>query len=242
MNSVSDVPVAVVTGGARGIGQAISARLAQIGYKVYAASRFEPEEPLPEGVSHAVVDVTDPISVTSFFKALAVRDGRVDVLVNNAGAAGSDRLDDPSDSLWRHILATNLDGAYACVKAALPLMSARTGCIINIASVLGLKGVPDQPAYVAAKHGLVGLTRALAHALGPNGITVNAICPGWVDTQMAQGRFQTLGITSDEAASSAPTGRITTPSEVAGMVAYLVSKDAANVTGQAIAIDGGWLA
>jgi NAD(P)-dependent dehydrogenase (short-subunit alcohol dehydrogenase family) len=242
MRSVSDRPVAVVTGGARGIGQAISARLAQRGYTVYAASRTAPEEPLPDGVRHAVLDVTNSASVTSFFNALAEENGRVDVLVNNAGAAGSDRLDDPSDDVWRHILATNLDGAYTCVKAALPLMPAQTGRIINIASVLGLKGVPDQPAYVAAKHGLVGLTRALAHALGQNGITVNAICPGWVDTEMARGRFQTLGMTEEEAARSAPTGRITTPDEVAGMVAYLVSADAANVTGQALVIDGGWLA
>jgi NAD(P)-dependent dehydrogenase (short-subunit alcohol dehydrogenase family) len=242
MNPVSDRPVAVITGGSRGLGQAISARLAQTGFKDYAASRTVPDEPLPDGVQHAVLDVTDSASVTSFFNVLAEGDRRVDVLVNNAGAAASDRLDDLCNDVWRHVLATNLDGAYTCVKAALPLIPAQTGRIINIASVLGLKGVPDQPAYVAAKHGLVGLTRALAHALGQNGITVNAICPGWVDTSMARGRFQTLGITEEEAARSAPTGRITTPEEVAGLVAYLVSTDAANITGQALVIDGGWLA
>lgn len=242
MSQSSKHPVAVVTGGGRGIGYAISARLSREGYKVYAGSRSRPREPLPDGISHAVIDVTDPVLVHSFFEKLAQSEGRIDVLVNNAGAAGSDRLDDPSDAVWRHILATNLDGAYACTKAALPLMKGGAGRIINIASVLGMKGVPDQPAYVAAKHGLVGLTRALAHALGPHGITVNAICPGWVDTEMAQERFRTLGITAGEAARSVPTGRITAPQEIAGMVAYLVSPDASNITGQALVIDGGWLA
>ena len=106
----------------------------------------------------------------------------------------------------------------------------------------GLRGVPDQPAYCAAKHGLIGLTRSLALAVAPRGITVNAICPGWVDTEMAQARFRDLGITPAQAAAGVPLGRIATPEDVAGVVAFLLSPAASHITGHALPVDGGGLA
>jgi len=166
---------------------------------------------------------------------------RVDALVNCAGIAGANRLDG-DDALWHAIIASNLHGTYHTCKAALPLLPDRTGRIVNIASVLGLRGVPDQTAYCAAKHAVVGFSRALALAVAPRGITVNALCPGWVDTDMAHQRYAELGITAEQAAAGVPTGRIATPAEVADAVLWLLRPEARGITGHALPIDGGGLA
>jgi NAD(P)-dependent dehydrogenase (short-subunit alcohol dehydrogenase family) len=166
--------IAVVTGGTRGIGWAIATRLAADGYRVIVAARHAPANSKFE---FRACDVTDVASVRALFAGLT----QVDALVNCAGLAGANALEG-DDALWHAIIAANLHGTYYCCKAALPLLPDGRGRIVNIASVLGLRGVPDQTAYCAAKHGVVGLTRALALALAPRGITVNAICPGWVDT------------------------------------------------------------
>lgn len=225
--------LAVVTGGTRGIGLAIARRLVSDGFGVIAAAR-SPAADLPWGVTFAPLDVTDRAAVDAFFAGLP----KLDLLVNNAGLAGS-QDNDADDTLWHAILATNLTGAWYCSRAALRLLPDRTGRIVNIASVLGLRGVPDQPAYVAAKHGVIGLTRAMAMQAAPRGITVNAICPGWVDTEMAAQRFGEIGITAEEAAAGVPVGRIASPWEVADMVAFLARAGAGSITGQAIPIDGG---
>lgn len=225
----------VVTGGTKGIGRAIAARLAEDGATVIAVARHVAD--LPAGVSFAACDVTDPASVKNLFAGL----GRVDALVNAAGLAGPNPLL-PDDPLWGAILAVNLTGPWLCSTAALPNMPDRVGRIVNISSTLGLRGVPDQPAYCAAKHGLIGLTRSLALAVAARGITVNAVCPGWVDTEMAQARFRDLGITPAEAAQSVPMRRIATPEDVAGIVAFLLSPAAAHLTGHALPVDGGALA
>ena len=128
--------------------------------------------------------------------------------------------------------------SYRCTRAALPLMNS-PGRIVFIASVLGLHAVPDQIAYCASKHGVVGLARAFALALAPRGITVNAICPGWVDTAMARARHAELGITAAEAAAGTPTGAMAQPAEIAALLMHLCSPAACNITGQAIVIDGG---
>jgi NAD(P)-dependent dehydrogenase (short-subunit alcohol dehydrogenase family) len=226
--------VAAVTGGTRGIGRAIAARLAADGYRVIVAARRAP--PACEHEFRAC-DVTDPASVRALFAGLA----RVDALVNSAGLAGANALEG-DDSLWHAIVAANLHGTYYCCKAALPLLPDGSGRIVNIASVLGLRGVADQTAYCAAKHGVVGFTRALALAMAPRGITVNAICPGWVDTEMARQRFGELGITAAAVAAGVPTGQIAAPEEVADAVAWLLRPDARSVTGHALPIDGGSLA
>jgi NAD(P)-dependent dehydrogenase (short-subunit alcohol dehydrogenase family) len=236
--------VAVVTGGTRGIGRAIALRLAAEGFRVVATARRPPPEPLPgPGIEFAPCDVADAAQVRALFAGLRERHGRVDVLVNNAGLAGSNPMEaEAGDELWRAILGTNLDGTYHCCKAALPLLPDGAGRIVNIASVLGLRGVPDQTAYCAAKHGVVGLTRALALLLAPRGITVNALCPGWVETEMAAQRLRELSLSQEEAERGVPSGRFVTAEEVAAAVAFLVGVGGASMTGLALPIDGGRLA
>ncbi len=229
--------VALVTGGARGIGAAIAARLVTDGYAVIAAGRRAPTT-LPEGQTFLAMDVADPASVRAGFAGIS----RLDALVNNAGLAGVDTLDPDDHALWHTVMATNLHGAYYCAKAALALLPDATGRIVTIASVLGLRGVPDQAPYVAAKHGVIGLTRALALAAAPRGITVNAVCPGWVDTDMAEARFAALGITRAQASAEIPTGRMTTPDQIADLVAFLLRPSSGSLTGVALPIEGGSLA
>jgi NAD(P)-dependent dehydrogenase (short-subunit alcohol dehydrogenase family) len=225
---------AVVTGGSRGIGRAVAERLRADGFNVIVAARTPPRD---GDLAFRRCDVSDPTAVDALFQGLE----RVDVLVNSAGLAGADPLEG-DHALWHAIIAANLHGTYYTCKAARPLLPDGTGRIVNIASVLGLRGVPDQAAYCAAKHGVIGLTRALAMKLAPRGITVNAICPGWVATEMAEARWQELGMTEADAAAGMPTGRVTTAEEVAAAVAWLIQPQARNVTGHALPIDGGGLA
>ncbi|MDR3534668.1 MAG: SDR family NAD(P)-dependent oxidoreductase [Rhodopila sp.] len=224
---------AVVTGGTRGIGRAVADRLADEGWDVLVVARHATD------TLHRFVacDVADADSVRGVFAGLE----RVDALVNCAGIAGANRLDG-DDALWHAIIGSNLHGTYHCCKAVLPLLPDGTGRIVNIASVLGLRGVPDQTAYCAAKHGVVGFTRALALAVAPRGITVNALCPGWVDTEMAAERYAELGITAEQAAAGVPTGRIASPQEVADATIWLLRPEARSITGHALPIDGGGLA
>jgi NAD(P)-dependent dehydrogenase (short-subunit alcohol dehydrogenase family) len=226
--------IAVVTGGTRGIGKAIAARLAMDGYRVIIVARHA-----PASVEHAFCpcDVTDATAVRALFAEWP----RVDALVNSAGLAGANALHG-DDALWYAIIAANLHATYFCCKAALPLLPDGSGRIVNIASVLGLRGVADQTAYCAAKHGVIGFTRALALAAAPRGITVNAVCPGWVDTDMARQRFGELNITPEAVAAGVPTGHIATPAEVADAVAWLLRPEARSITGHALPIDGGGLA
>jgi NAD(P)-dependent dehydrogenase (short-subunit alcohol dehydrogenase family) len=227
------VKQAVVTGGTRGIGRAIAERLAAENWDVLVLARHAAASPH----RFAFCDVADGESVRRVFAGLS----RIDALVNCAGMAGANRLDG-DDTLWHAIIGSNLHGTYHTCKAAVPLLPDGTGRIVNIASVLGLRGVPDQTAYCAAKHGVVGLTRALALAMASRGITVNALCPGWVATEMAEQRYAELGITAEQAAAGVPTGRIATPEEVADAVAWLLRPEARGITGHALAIDGGGLA
>ena len=225
---------AVVTGGTRGIGRAIADRLRAEGWFVLTLARHAAESPH----QFQACDVSDPIAVRSIFKNLT----RVDALVNCAGIASANRLDSDDDTLWHAIIGSNLHGTYHCCKAALPLLPDATGRIVNIASVLGLRGVPDQTAYCAAKHGVIGFTRSLAMAVAPRGITVNALCPGWVATEMAERRYTELNMTAEQAAAGVPTGRIATPAEIADATIWLLRPESRGITGHALPIDGGGLA
>lgn len=232
--------VVVITGGSRGIGKALVERFQTAG-DIVATCATTPEGVGASGADVGLVcDVTKADDVRAFIAEVVRQLGRIDVLINNAGVAGTTSLEpDSDDELWHRIIDVNLHGTYYVSKHALPHLPDGSGRVINIASVLGLRGVPDQPAYTAAKHAVVGLTRSLAHFTGPRGITVNAICPGWVRTEMSENRWSDLGITEAEAGASAAIGRVVEPSEVADLCFYLASEAAAAITGQAVPIDGG---
>lgn len=225
---------AIVTGGTRGIGRAVTARLRAEGWHVIPIAR---RAPATEDSDFVACDVGDAGQV----QALFARVDRLDALVNCAGIAGANTLDG-DDALWHAIVNSNLSGTYYCCKAALPLLPDGTGRIVNIGSVLGLRGVPDQTAYCAAKHGIVGLTRALALAVAARGITVNVLCPGWVDTDMAHQRYRELGITPEQAAAGVPNGRVATPAEIADAVIWLLRPESRGINGHALPIEGGGLA
>lgn len=241
--------VAFVTGASRGIGEAIALRFGREGARVALAARDVSacerlaERMRAEGQEALAVacDVTDRASVARAIGAAVSRWERIDILVNNAGVGGPTPLGDPDESRWNTILATNLTGAFRVTREASPFLS-RGGRIINMSSVLGRFGVAGFGAYAASKHGIIGLTRSLALELAPRAITVNAICPGWVETEMGREGFRRFGSEEEgrqAAAEMAPLQRVLEADEVAGLAAYLASEDARSLTGQAIVIDGG---
>lgn len=196
--------IILVTGGSKGIGLAAARAFRDEGCRVHICARSDPGD-LPDDLVFHECDVGDAASVRAMFAAIAAREGRLDVLVNNAGISGINPLDaDAGDEIWDMLLQVNLTGTYLCAKAALPLLPDQTGRIVNISSSLGLRGSPDQTAYCAAKHGAIGFTRALALALAPRDITVNAVCPSWVDTDMAARRYPELDIDAEAAAAITP--------------------------------------
>jgi NAD(P)-dependent dehydrogenase (short-subunit alcohol dehydrogenase family) len=225
---------ALVTGGSRGIGAAVARLLASQGWQVVAAARHTPKHPVP---GFRACDLSDPKAARELIAGMT----RIDALVNAAGIAGANPIDASGDALWHAIIGANLHATYHCCSAAQGRLPDGTGRIVNVASTLGLRGVADQTAYCAAKHAVIGYTRALALALAPRHITVNAICPGWTDTAMAAARFAALGITRTEAEAGIPAGRLISPEEIAEAIAFLLGPAAASITGHALPIDGGSL-
>jgi NAD(P)-dependent dehydrogenase (short-subunit alcohol dehydrogenase family) len=246
---------AVVTGGGKGIGRAIALELAARGAGVLVTGRDE--RPLAETVGeiasaggrarHLVSDARDPAGAHEVAARVLRAWGRLDVVVANAGITGTTPMGEPAGlELARTIVETNLLGTYYLFDAAVAAMRG-PGRLVAVSSVLGKMGVAGQGAYCASKAGIHGLVRAVAAEVGPRGITCNAVCPGWVDTEMARGRMQeiagsrgtTYEATRREAAEAMPLKRFVDPEEVARFVAYLCSADAGAITGQALSICGG---
>jgi len=232
----------LVTGGSRGIGLAIVERFKTAGWRVAACARaLDHLAECPADFKFAC-DVTDADAVRDSVAAVVQEFGAIDALINSAGLAGSNPLDPASDdTLWHRVIDVNLNGTYYLTKHAFPHIP-DGGRIVNIGSVLSHTGVADQTAYSASKHAVLGFTRAFAQHAASRGVTVNAVCPGWVRTDMARDRWQELRIDASRAASDAPLGRIVEPAEVAALVYFLASDEAGAITGQAFNIDGGMLA
>ncbi|WP_164419094.1 3-oxoacyl-ACP reductase FabG [Streptomyces salinarius] len=250
--------VALVSGATSGIGRAAARLLAEQGHRVFIGSR-DPEnvsttvkELRAEGleVDGSVLDVRSALSIETFVQAAVDRYGTVDVLVNNAGRSGGGVTADIDDELWYDVVETNLNSVFRLTRAVLTTGGMRgkdRGRIINIASTAGKQGVVLGAPYSASKHGVVGFTKALGNELAPTGITVNAVCPGYVETPMAQrvraGYAAAYDTTEDairdKFTAKIPLGRYSTAEEVAGLVGYLASDTAASITAQALNVCGG---
>lgn len=239
--------LALITGASRGIGRAIAERLAQDGYRlVLLARQPEPLERLCEELVRRGIDAVPLVANLADRDALTeleqtVRELNVAVLVNNAGAGGPyQSLVELPIETWQDLAALNLDAALRLCRCVLPRMAAcGSGRIINIASVYGLAGGSGSVAYTVAKHGLVGLTRALAVEWGPRGVTSNAICPGFIATEMLNNLAQANRERFDQLAAGIPARRLGRPEEVAELVAFMASDVAGYLNGAVIALDGG---
>ena len=248
---------AAVTGGGTGIGAACARELARLGARltlmgrrrdrlIAAAARINAECNAETAIE--VLDVTDAEAVPRAFAAAVQRSGPVEILINNAGDAASAPFVKTSLALFERLMRVNLTGAFLCTQAVLPAMlAAKRGRIVNIASTAGLTGYPYVTAYCASKHGLVGLTRALAIEIAKSGVTVNAVCPGYTETDLVEQAVATITAKTGRSAEAAraslaatsPMERLVTPDEVAASVGFLCLPSSASITGQALAIAGG---
>jgi NAD(P)-dependent dehydrogenase (short-subunit alcohol dehydrogenase family) len=246
----STAPVAVVTGVAQGIGRRVAEALAGEGYALALIDLREPAEVLAavrdRGVEALGVtgDVAEEADVAALAGRVRERFGRVDVLVNNAGISLLAAAEDTTPAQWRRVLAVNLTGPFLlCQAFGRMMLEARAGSIVNVASIAGLRGVADRAAYNASKHGLVGLTRTLAAEWGGRGVRVNAVCPGWVKTEMDAADQAAGGYSDADIVGQVPMGRFAFPGDVAAAVAFLADPERSGfINGVALPVDGGWTA
>lgn len=236
---------ALVTGASRGIGKVCAETLAQAGYRVVVTARSADKlQEVASGIRSSggeaaavVMDMTSAESIAQGIAAVVKEFGRVDVLVNNAGITKDGLAVRMKAADWEQVLATNLSGAFFAIQQVLPgMMRERWGRIINVSSIVGEAGNPGQANYVASKAGLIGLTKALAQEVGSRNITVNAVAPGYIDTEMTEGLSQEL---KEKMISRTPLRRMGTAADVANAIKFLVSDEASFITGHVLDVNGG---
>jgi len=243
VNSNNDKPVAVITGAAQGIGRRTAEVLAQRGYRIAMIDLRMPEARGAEAIGYEA-DVSDDAAVEKFAAFVYDKWGRADVLVNNAGISFIAPAETISGADYRRVLEVNLVAPFLLAKAfGTRMLAVRRGSIVNVASVAGLLGVADRAAYNASKHGLIGLTRTLAAEWGGRGVRVNAVCPGWVKTEMDVADQAGGSYSDDDIIGRVPMGRFARPDDIANAIAFLADGTQSGfINGHALSVDGGWAA
>jgi NAD(P)-dependent dehydrogenase (short-subunit alcohol dehydrogenase family) len=246
---IHDQRVAVITGAAQGIGRCTAELFAKQGY-LLALIDLRPLAAIAQAsrqhgaqVLEIIGDISDEDTVANFSSQVQREWGRVDVLVNNAGISFISPAEQVSTADFRHVLEINLVAPFLLAKSFGSVMLAqRSGSIVNVASVAGLVGIADRVAYNASKHGLIGLTRTLAAEWGGHGVRVNAVCPGWVKTEMDVADQATAGYSDTDITNRVPMGRFASPNDIAQAIAFLADERLSGyINGHALTVDGGWV-